>query len=118
EGSELGTGYWVLTTALPLRVCLAVAADLAGTTVDADDAIRFGLVQRQDRVGRLRHPAVNAARDVIRNGLQVTRRLQIVQRLRRFLLVHCVLEDHPVQRFQILAQALLPRLCNAVAVDG
>src|ERR1019366_6630598 len=103
---------------LPGRVRGAVTGNLVGTTVDADDAIRVGLFERQDRVSRLRLPGIVAARNVLRNFVQVLRRLQFVQRPRRFFLVLCVLVDGLIQGFQVLAQVLLPRPRDAVAVEG
>jgi len=85
--------------------------------VDADDAFRVSLFQSQDRVCRLRLPGIVLARDVLRNYVEVLRRLQIFQRLGRLFLVLCVLVDGLIQCFQVLAKIFLPRPRDAVAVD-
>ena len=64
----------------------------------------LGLVNGLERVFLFQHPGVFGSRDVVWDHLQISRRDQIVQRLRRFLLVQRVLIDDFIERRQILSQ--------------
>src|ERR1019366_1798074 len=83
--------------------------------MDSHDA-RLGLVDGLERVFLFQHPSVLAAGNVVRDSLEVSRRDQIFQRLRRFLLVQRVLIDDFVERRQILSQRGFARADNALVV--
>ena len=83
--------------------------------MDAHDA-RLGLVDGLERVFLLQHPGVLAPGNIVRDKLEVSRRDQIFQRLRRFLLVQRVLIDDFVERRQVLSQRGFARADDALVV--
>ena len=85
--------------------------------MDADDAVRVGLIERHYRASGIFRLPLSAV-DVRGDLVDVARAMQVLQRLWVFLLVHGVLVDQPVQGSEILAEILLLRPRKAVAVDG
>src|ERR1017187_2824507 len=114
--TERGAESAVSFRKLPFRIRLAIATDLVGGAVHAVDAT-FRLPERQNSgVVFLGLPRLSG--NVVGDFFDIARRMQVLERLGRFLLVQSVLKDDPIQRFEILAKGLFPRLPDARAIDG
>src|ERR1700689_2857731 len=81
---------WSRPGGLPSIVRLPIASVLSGTGMDIIDA-GIGLVERVQSVARIGDPgAVAVSHGIFRDDFEVALLNEIVQRLRRFLLVHGV----------------------------
>src|SRR5581483_3235876 len=79
---------------LPRGIWLTVAANQAGTAMYVADA-RLGLIGVRDAVVLHRNPTIVAdSKRVDRQFFQVARGYQVIERLRRLLLIQRVLIDH------------------------